>query len=242
MAAVVRAGRAGLHATARRCSPSTPSPSSAASPPPSTTRPAARSWSRWCPRRACNNAVSLNSALMTGSRVFGPALAGLLVTTVGFGWCFLLDGVSYIAVLVGAVAHEPGRAAPRRPSRPKGKGQVREGLRYARSVPELWVPLVMMAVIGTLAFNFQTVLPLFTTRDLRRQRRHLHAAVLGRQRRLAARRAGHRPPRRRSTSRVRQSYAVVFGRRPGAARRSRPTCRSAFPLGVLRRPGEHHRS
>ena len=42
-----------------------------------------------------------------------------------------------------------------------------EGLRYARSVPELWMPLVMMAVIGTLAFNFQTVLPLFATRDLR---------------------------------------------------------------------------
>ena len=43
---------------------------------------------------------------------------------------------------------------------------MREGLRYARSVPELWVPLMMMAVVGTLSYNFQTVFPLFATRDL----------------------------------------------------------------------------
>lgn len=117
------------------------------------------------PEDRINNAVSLNSALMTGSRVFGPALAGLLVTTVGFGWCFLLDGFSYVAVIVAYWRMNPAelRAAP---VTPKGKGQVREGLRYARSIPELWVPLVMTAVIGTLAFNFQTVLPLFATRDL----------------------------------------------------------------------------
>ena len=53
------------------------------------------------PKDDMNNAVSLNSALMTSSRVFGPALAGLLVTTVGFGWAFLVDGFSYIAVLIG---------------------------------------------------------------------------------------------------------------------------------------------
>lgn len=117
------------------------------------------------PEEHINNAVSLNSALMTGSRVLGPALAGLLVSTIGFGWCFVLDGVSYVAVIVAFWRMNPAdlRQAP---VTPKGKGQIREGLRYARSIPELWVPLVMTAVIGTLAFNFQTVLPLFTTRDL----------------------------------------------------------------------------
>jgi MFS family permease len=117
------------------------------------------------PEEDIGNAVSLNSALMTGSRVVGPALAGLLITTVGFGWCFLLDGVSYLAVLIGLWRIDPAKM--RRPPRAtRGRGQVREGLRYARSVPELWVPLMMMAVVGTLAFNFQTVLPLFATRDL----------------------------------------------------------------------------
>ena len=117
------------------------------------------------PEEDIGNAVSLNSALMTGSRVFGPALAGLLITTVGFGWCFTVDGVSYLAVLAGLWLMNP--AELRRPEvATRAKGQVRAGLRYARSIPELWVPLLMMAVIGTLAFNFQTVLPLFVTRDL----------------------------------------------------------------------------
>ena len=117
------------------------------------------------PEDDINNAVSLNSALMTGSRVIGPALAGLLVTTVGFGWCFLLDGVSYLAVLAGLWLMDPTKLR-QAPVARRGRGQVREGLRYARSVPELWIPLVMMAVVGTLAFNFQTVIPLFTRRDL----------------------------------------------------------------------------
>ncbi|GIU86952.1 MAG: MFS transporter [Acidimicrobiia bacterium] len=111
------------------------------------------------------NAVSLNSALMTSARVVGPALAGLLITTVGFGWCFALDGLSYVAVIAALVRMDPRRIR-RGPVTDRGKGQVREGLRYVRRVPELWIPLAMMAIVGTLAFNFQVVMPLFVTRDL----------------------------------------------------------------------------
>ena len=66
------------------------------------------------PEDHITNAVSLNSALMTGSRIIGPALGGLLVVTVGFGWAFLLDGLSYIAVLVGLwmIDSEQGPAGP----------------------------------------------------------------------------------------------------------------------------------
>lgn len=117
------------------------------------------------PKDEITNAVSLNSALMTGSRVIGPALGGLLVATAGFGWAFALDGLSYVAVLVGLRMIDPAKVR-NGPVAPRGRGQIRDGLRYAMSVPELKVPLVMMAVIGTLAFNFQTVLPLFTLRDL----------------------------------------------------------------------------
>lgn len=117
------------------------------------------------PEEDIGNAVSLNSALMTGSRIVGPALAGLLITTTGFGWCFLVDGVSYLAVLAGLSLIDPSQLR-QPPVALKGKGQVRQGLRYARSVPELWIPLLMMTVIGTLAFNFQTVMPLFAIRDL----------------------------------------------------------------------------
>ena len=117
------------------------------------------------PEEDVTNAVGLNSALMTGSRIIGPALGGLLVATVGFGWAFLVDGVSYIAVLIGLRMIDPSKVRPA-PVTPRGKGQVRAGLAYAWSIAELRVPLIMMAIIGTLAFNFQTVLPLFAVRDL----------------------------------------------------------------------------
>ena len=117
------------------------------------------------PEANITNAVSLNTALMTGARVVGPALAGLLVTMFGFSWAFLLDGLSYLAVLYGYWRMDPTQNRKSLKT-PKGKGQVREGIQYARSLPELFVPLMMMAVIGTFSFNFQTVLPLFATRDL----------------------------------------------------------------------------
>jgi len=117
------------------------------------------------PHDEMHNAVSLNSALMTSSRIVGPALAGLLVATVGFGWCFLLDGLSYTAVIAGLWLIRTEELHPSKPAA-RAKHQVREGLRYVRSVPELWVPLVMMGVVGTLSYNFQTVFPLFATRDL----------------------------------------------------------------------------
>ncbi|MEO6318530.1 MAG: MFS transporter [Acidimicrobiales bacterium] len=117
------------------------------------------------PEAQITNAVSLNSAMMTGSRIVGPALGGFLVATFGFGWAFLADGLSYIAVLVCLSMIDPSKVRPA-PVAPRGKGQVRAGLAYAWSIAELRVPLIMMAIIGTLAFNFQTVLPLFAVRDL----------------------------------------------------------------------------
>ena len=117
------------------------------------------------PEASVQNAVSLNSALMTGSRVIGPALAGLLIKTVGYGWCFTVVGLSYIAVLASLWMMRPAELRTPRAA-VRAKGQVRAGLRYVRTVPDLWIPLVMMAIIGTFAFNFQVVLPLFVTRTL----------------------------------------------------------------------------
>jgi MFS family permease len=117
------------------------------------------------PETNVQNAVSLNSALMTGSRVVGPALAGLLISTVGYGWTFAADGLSYLAVIVGLLLMRTGENRPHIVT-PRGKGQIREGLRYVRGMPELFVPLVMMAIVGTFAFNFQTVMPLLIKRTL----------------------------------------------------------------------------
>jgi MFS family permease len=111
------------------------------------------------------NAVGLNSALMTGSRVVGPALAGLLIVSVGVAWCFLANAVSYLAVLVALWRMDPaGFRSPGRATR--GRGQLREGLRYVWREPELRLPVVLVAVIGTAAFNYPVLLPLLAERTL----------------------------------------------------------------------------
>ncbi len=117
------------------------------------------------PEDDVNNAVSLNSALMTGSRVVGPAAAGALIYFFGYGWAFTIDAFSYIAVLTGLamVRNEELRPAP---VARRAKKQVRAGLTYVAGVRDLWVPLVMMAIVGTFTFNFQVVFPLFATRSL----------------------------------------------------------------------------
>jgi MFS family permease len=117
------------------------------------------------PTADVQNAVSMNSALMTGARVVGPALAGLLVATVGYGWCFTLDGLSYLAVIAGLWMMNTAELNPP-PVTPRSKGQIRAGFRYAHNHPNLWIPLVMMTAIGLLAFNFSVTMPLFVMRSL----------------------------------------------------------------------------
>ncbi|TVT60863.1 MFS transporter [Amycolatopsis rhizosphaerae] len=106
------------------------------------------------------NAVSLNSVLVNTARAVGPAVAGLLIAGVGVGMCFLANAVSYVAVLVALARMRVDRLHPARPV-PSRPGQLVEGLRYVRGNAGLWVPLTMMALVGTLAYEFQVVLPLF---------------------------------------------------------------------------------
>ena len=109
------------------------------------------------------NAVGLNSALMTGSRVIGPALAGALIAGPGAGAAFAVNAVSYVAVLAALARLDRSRFRPS-PAVARAKGQLREGFAYVRRTPELRLPLVIMAVIGTFAFNYQVTLPLLAER------------------------------------------------------------------------------
>ncbi len=111
------------------------------------------------------NAVALHSAMMTGSRVIGPAMAGLLITTVGVAWCFIINTVSYLAVIGALLAMDRTTIRPA-PQVARAKGQLREGLRYVWSTPELRNAIVLLAVVGTLAFEYQVTLPLFAERTL----------------------------------------------------------------------------
>ncbi len=104
------------------------------------------------------NAVGLNSATFNGGRVFGPALAGLLIVLVGTGWCFVFNAVSFLAVMVGLLAVRPAELVPvRRP--PRGKGMIREGLAYSWASPVLRSTLLVVFVVGLLTLNFTVVLP-----------------------------------------------------------------------------------
>ena len=106
-----------------------------------------------------SNAVSLSSAMFMAARVIGPAIAGLVIAGLGVSWCFFANGVSYSAAVLAFMAMRENEFFVVEPV-PKRKGQLREGLRYAWSTPALRLVLVLTAVIGTLAFNFQVVLPL----------------------------------------------------------------------------------
>ncbi|MBQ0829312.1 MFS transporter [Streptomyces tagetis] len=111
-------------------------------------------------RDQLQNAVSLNSANFQSARLVGPAVAGLMITGVGTGWAFLANGLSFIAPLTCLVLmrsrelHAVERA-------PRGKGQLREGLRYVAGRPELTWTIVLVGFIGTFGFNFPVFLSAF---------------------------------------------------------------------------------
>ncbi len=111
------------------------------------------------------NAVSLNSVLVNVARTVGPAVAGVLIATVGDGVCFLLNAGSFVAV-VGSLVRMDTRALAPTPPAPRAKGQLREGLRYVRNTPALAVPLLMMAAVGCLTYEFQVSLPVMASRAL----------------------------------------------------------------------------
>ncbi len=104
-------------------------------------------------------AVTLNSMMSSMARTVGPACAGLLIVGVGVGACFALNAVSYVAVFAAlARMRSAGLTVPERAAREPG--QLREGLRYVRSRSQLLWPLVMMALVGTFAYEFAVALPL----------------------------------------------------------------------------------
>lgn len=111
------------------------------------------------------NAVGLNGAMMTSARIFGPAVAGVVATTLGYSWCFALDAVSCIAVFAALwfmdtkALHTADRVSAVR-------GQVTAGLRYVKGRHDLVALLVMTALVGSFAFNFQVYLPLLAMRAL----------------------------------------------------------------------------
>ena len=105
------------------------------------------------------NAVSLNSATFNSARIVGPALAGLAIAQVGTAWVFLANALSYVAVLYGLVVMNTAELRPG-VRQVRGPGQVAEGLRYVKARPTLYVPILLVFMVGTFGLNFQITLAL----------------------------------------------------------------------------------
>jgi MFS family permease len=115
-------------------------------------------------REDLTNAMSLNTATFTGSRIIGPVVAGIMVNTVGTAPVFLVNGVTYLAVIVALLAMRRAEMRPRERVT-RSKGQIREGIRHVRETPALRRSLIVMAVVFTFAFNFSVLMPLLAVRS-----------------------------------------------------------------------------
>jgi MFS family permease len=105
------------------------------------------------------NAVALNSVVVQTARILGPAAAGGVIALIGVGTCFLVNAFSFAAMLVALKGMDPARLHTPAVA-VRARGQLRSALDYVARTPNLLIPLAMMAVVGTLSFNFQVLLPL----------------------------------------------------------------------------------
>lgn len=111
-------------------------------------------------------AITTNSILANVGRTLGPAVAAYLAHSYGLGWCFVFNAVSFALVIIALLALHTATLRPTT-AVPRSRGQLREGLAVARANRELAGPLVMMAFVGTLVYEFETSLPVFAEQTLR---------------------------------------------------------------------------
>src|SRR5581483_8125929 len=109
------------------------------------------------------NAVTLNTVLVNAARAVGPAAAGIIIAAGGYGVCFLLNAASFVAVVASLLRMDLSKVTASPPAR-RERGQLRAGLRYIRHEVGLAVPLLMMAIVGCLAYEFQVTLPVMASR------------------------------------------------------------------------------
>jgi MFS family permease len=114
------------------------------------------------------NAVALNSSLLNTTRVLGPALAGVLIASVGAGWCFAVNAVSYVAAIAALLLMRTTDLLPleRSDLRSNGVNAIREGVTFVRRAPGLRLILLLTAVVGIAGFNFRVSLPVLASSTL----------------------------------------------------------------------------
>ncbi len=108
------------------------------------------------------NAIALNSATFNLARIIGPAIGALIMASFGAGWCFLLNGFSFMAVIVSLLKIEVSPYVRKKISGFNMLKEIKDGLKYIASEPALLQTLLMVLIIGIFVFNFNIIIPVFT--------------------------------------------------------------------------------
>ncbi len=116
-------------------------------------------------REDLGNAIALNSSLVNAARLIGPSVAGLLIAAVGEGYCFLIDGFSYIAVIASLLAMNVTPRAIER-ARASVLSELRDGWEYVRGFRPIWSILLLLAVISLVGMPYTTLMPIFAGKVL----------------------------------------------------------------------------
>ncbi len=111
-------------------------------------------------REDLGNAIALNSSLVNGARLIGPSIAGLVIAAIGEGYCFLIDGFSYMAVIASLLAMSVTAQSARR-VREAVISELREGWNYVRGFRPIWSILLLLALVSLVGMPYTTLMPIF---------------------------------------------------------------------------------
>ena len=112
------------------------------------------------------NAIALNSSMMNGARIIGPAVAGILVSIIGEGWCFLLNGLSYLAVIIGLIFITAGNTRPREHEGSRVEA-ILEGFRFALHKRPVRALLLLLGVVSLMGMPYSVLMPIFADEILK---------------------------------------------------------------------------
>jgi MFS family permease len=116
-------------------------------------------------RAHLSNAIALNSSMVNGSRIIGPSIGGVLIALFGEGWCFMVDAISYLAVIASLLAMHVDRQ-PRRRAETSALHEFRDGLRYVADSPPIWSALLLLAIVATMGMPYTVLMPAIASRVL----------------------------------------------------------------------------
>jgi MFS family permease len=112
-------------------------------------------------KKDLGNAIALNSSMVNAARLVGPSIAGVVIAAVGEGWCFFIDGVSYIAVIVALLLMRITRAPRPRPVHDRALQQFTEGFTYAFGFPPIRSIILLLAIVSLVGVPYSVLMPIF---------------------------------------------------------------------------------